>query len=141
MSNYVREYLFDCDWYDKYRDEEIHSQGIVVANNYTEAMRKIEQRLTNVYNVHITEYEEMDFIWLSKELYDRISDPENEYGLEEPDEELEEIETCGPQVSPPDWPEDEKVDEDDEYWDYDRPYWTQRSPFNKVHYKFEEEDC
>lgn len=135
MSKFVREYLFNCDWYDTFRDKEMHSQGIVMADTYSEAMEKLEHRLPYVNNIHITEYEEMDFIWLNKELYDKISNSENEYGLDDPDEELEKIETCGPQVSPPDWPENEEVDEDDEeYWNYDRPYWTQRGPFGRDNY-------
>ena len=87
-------YLFECDWYSEWNDKDHHSQGILMAPSYAEAVEAITKRFSYASNIFITEYDDNQFIFLNKTLFNKMLDKDNEWGLEYP-EETETIETCG----------------------------------------------
>ena len=145
-THLYNEYIFECDYYDDFCDKEYHVCALVMAPTMHEAVEAIEQRLPYCTNLHISPFDEQQFVWMSQADYNRMIDPKNEYMFEQENE--VEIVRCGPEVSKPDFkisdwadievtcdedkaweelfmsakdmPEGDE-DDDTEYWAWDRP--------------------
>jgi len=89
-------YLFECDWYSEWNDKDNHSQGILMAPSYAEAVQVITERFSYASNIFITAYNDQRFVFLNKTLFKKMLDEDNEWGLDYP-EETETIEVCGEQ--------------------------------------------
>lgn len=87
-------YLFECDWYAEWLDKEEHSQGLLMASSYAEAVQALVKRCPGTYNIFITEYGDCQFVFLNKTLFSRMLNDDEEIGLDYP-EETETIEICG----------------------------------------------
>ena len=125
INNY-REFLFECDYYDEWDDKEIHTCALVMAPTMHEAVEAIERRLPYCHNLHITEYDENQFVWMSQEHYNRLSNQDEPFMFDNDEEEEYPqviIEKCGMDDEDDD---DYKIDfsngvpvseEEDNYWD------------------------
>lgn len=81
-QNKVYTFLFECDWYAQWEDKEIHSQGIVTARTYGEAADAIANRFPDANNIFLDMYDNTSFIFLNKTLFNKMRDPENDWGLD-----------------------------------------------------------
>lgn len=67
-------YAFEVKWYCDWEDKEIISHGIVPATNYSDVTDKLDKRFTYIESISIERVSEDEYIWLSKENYDKIRD-------------------------------------------------------------------
>jgi hypothetical protein len=104
-------FLFDCEWYDEYEDKELNPRGLLMAPDFAQAVKAITERFPWCDNIHIKMYDDTQFIFLNEQLYNRISDPNDRYGLDYPTETVT-IERCG--IDHNSIP---VSSEEDEYWD------------------------
>ena len=95
MYDDYKEYLFECDYYDSWEDKEIHACALIMAPSMHEAVEAIEKRLPYCHNLHITQYDEYGFVWMSQKHYDRLSKQDEPYMFDEEEYPEVIIEKCG----------------------------------------------
>ena len=70
-------------WYDEHTDNEETAFVLVAADNYSDAMNKIEHRFPYLINVYLVDLDERDILGLSRDLYHKLPfDWEEEEGAD-----------------------------------------------------------
>lgn len=93
MGDSIRFYTFRVHWvlteWESGEDVDKVSRGIVAAHSYGEAMDKICNRLPYAHKISIDEYDDINFMFLSKENYNLLLN--TPYGLDDPKEYEDEL--------------------------------------------------
>lgn len=69
----MTQFVFKATWYNDYRDKETVSCGIIFAEDYADAVKKIDKRLPSLFTLEIQICLEGDeFIWVGETIYNQL---------------------------------------------------------------------
>lgn len=68
----LKVFRFEYRRWNEYEDAEDHGFAFTMAEDYSAAVKKITERLPNLYELHIYEMDDWDFLFVSEGLYDDI---------------------------------------------------------------------